>query len=82
MREFIGKDFLLSNETAKRLFDCAKDMPIFDYHCHLSEKVIEKDVPGGKREWEIRERPQNITIQKYGLSQGRISVSLMQHSLL
>ena len=45
MREFIGKDFLLSNETAKRLFDCAKDMPIFDYHCHLSEKVIEKDEP-------------------------------------
>lgn len=45
MREFIGKDFLLSNETAKRLFECAKDMPIFDYHCHLSEKVIEKDEP-------------------------------------
>ena len=48
----------------------------------MQQKVIEKDVPGGKREWEIRERPQNITIQKYGLSQGRISVSLMQHSLL
>ena len=41
-----------------------------------------KGRPRGKREWEIRERPQNITIQKYGLSQGHISVSLMQHSLL
>ena len=44
MQEFIGKDFLLTNDTAKRLYhECAKDMPIFDYHCHLSEKVIEKD---------------------------------------
>lgn len=54
--------------------------------CKLYEiynrRSLKKDVPGGKREWEIRERPQNITIQKYGLSQGRISVSLMQHSLL
>ncbi|MCQ2742468.1 MAG: glucuronate isomerase [Bacilli bacterium] len=43
---FINKDLLLSNETAKRLyFGFAKDMPIFDYHCHLSEKQILENKP-------------------------------------
>ena len=38
---FINDDFLLKNETAKKLFhEYAKDMPIIDYHCHLSPKMI------------------------------------------
>ena len=38
---YIKYDFLLENKTAVRLYnDYAKDMPIFDYHCHLSEKQI------------------------------------------
>ena len=38
---FIDKDFLLKNETAKKLFnDYAKEEPIFDFHCHLSPKEI------------------------------------------
>ncbi len=38
---YLTKGFLLKNETAKKLyFDYAKDMPIFDYHCHLSEYAI------------------------------------------
>ena len=38
---FIKNNFLLSNKTAEKLyFDYAKNMPIFDYHCHLSEKQI------------------------------------------
>ena len=37
MKKFMDKDFMLSNETAKKLYhDFAADMPIFDYHCHLS----------------------------------------------
>lgn len=33
--------FLFENETAVKLYETyAKDMPIFDYHCHLSEKQI------------------------------------------
>ena len=41
MREFMGKDFLLSNETAKHLYhDYAAKMPIIDYHCHISQKEI------------------------------------------
>jgi glucuronate isomerase len=35
-KTFMNEDFLLSNATAKILYhDYAKDMPIFDYHCHL-----------------------------------------------
>ncbi len=41
MNNFMDKDFLLDTETAKKLFfDFAKDMPICDYHCHLSPKEI------------------------------------------
>jgi glucuronate isomerase len=41
MKEFMCKDFLLETETAKKLYhEYAKDMPIFDYHCHLSPKEI------------------------------------------
>lgn len=41
---FINDDFLLKNETAKALYnDFAKDMPIIDYHCHISPKMIAED---------------------------------------
>ncbi len=41
MKPFLDENFLLNNETAVRLYnDYAKDMPIFDYHCHLSPKEI------------------------------------------
>ena len=41
---YLKDDFLLRNETAKRLyFEHAQKMPIFDYHCHLSEKEILED---------------------------------------
>ncbi|WP_208559874.1 glucuronate isomerase [Marinilactibacillus kalidii] len=38
---FIDNDFMLLNDTGKKLYhDYAKDMPIFDYHCHLSPQLI------------------------------------------
>jgi len=41
MKSFMNENFLLTNKTAERLYhDYAKDMPIFDYHCHLSPKEI------------------------------------------
>jgi len=41
MRNFMDEDFLLLNDTAVRLYhDYAKDMPIYDYHCHLNPKEI------------------------------------------
>lgn len=45
MSEFMGESYLLETETAKKLFfEYAKDMPIFDYHCHLPVKEIADDI--------------------------------------
>ena len=40
MKKFMDADFLLSTDTAKKLFREANDEPIFDWHCHLSPKEI------------------------------------------
>ena len=37
---FINDNFMLKNETAKKLYSAVKDLPIIDYHCHLSPKMI------------------------------------------
>ncbi len=51
MKSFMDKDFLLDTESARHLFfDYAKDMPVCDYHCHLSPKEIYEN-----------NRPENIT---------------------
>ena len=45
MKPFLDEDFLLSTETAKILYhDYAKNMPIVDYHCHISPKEIADDI--------------------------------------
>ena len=42
---FITDDFILQNETAKKLYHTyAKNLPIVDYHCHLDPKEIYEDV--------------------------------------
>jgi glucuronate isomerase len=41
MKQFMDKDFLLTSDTAKRLYhEAAAGQPIFDYHCHLSPQEI------------------------------------------
>lgn len=41
VKKFMDENFLLRNETAIKLYhDYAKEMPIIDYHCHLSPKEI------------------------------------------
>ncbi|MFD6210052.1 glucuronate isomerase [Peribacillus sp. NPDC060253] len=41
MKYFLGDDFLLSTPTAVQLYkNTAKEMPIFDFHCHLDPKEI------------------------------------------
>ena len=43
---YIRDNFLLSTKTAERLYNnYAKDMPIFDYHCHLPEGMILENRP-------------------------------------
>lgn len=36
----IHEDFLLTTEKAKSLYRHVKDMPVYDFHCHLSPKEI------------------------------------------
>jgi len=44
MKNFITDNFLLSNNTAVKLYhDFAEHQPIIDYHCHLSPKEIAED---------------------------------------
>jgi len=44
MKNFLDENFLLSNKTAQQLYHgYAKDMPIIDYHCHLSPQQIADD---------------------------------------
>ena len=43
MKEFLGEDFLFDNQLAISLYEKNKDLPIFDYHCHLSAEVIYYD---------------------------------------
>ena len=41
---FINDDFMLKNDTAKRLYHSfAKELPIIDYHCHISSQMIAED---------------------------------------
>ena len=40
MKKFMDKDFLLSTETAKKLYAACENTPIFDWHCHLQPKEI------------------------------------------
>lgn len=43
---YIKDNFLLTNKTAYKLYyEYAKNMPIFDYHCHLPEKQILENKP-------------------------------------
>lgn len=45
MKDFMDKDFLLSNETAKKLYhQYAGKCPVLDYHCHVDPKEIYEDL--------------------------------------
>lgn len=44
MKAFMDQDFLLSTDTAKKLFhEYAENMPILDYHCHINPREIAED---------------------------------------
>ncbi len=41
MKKFLDKDFLLTNETASKLYhEYASNLPIIDYHCHVNPEEI------------------------------------------
>jgi glucuronate isomerase len=44
MKQFLDRDFLLSTDTAKKLFhEYADQLPIIDYHCHINPQEIALD---------------------------------------
>jgi glucuronate isomerase len=44
MKSFLGDDFLLESDVAADLYHrVAKDLPIIDYHCHLSPEQMASD---------------------------------------
>ncbi len=44
MKKFLDADFLLQSDEAKTLYhDYAENMPVLDYHCHISPKEIAED---------------------------------------
>lgn len=44
MKQFMDKDFLLSTETAKKLYhEHAAVVPVLDYHCHINPAEIAND---------------------------------------
>ena len=43
MNKFFDENVFLGNKTSKKLYKEVKDLPIFDYHCHLSPKEIAED---------------------------------------
>ena len=44
MKEFFGDGLLLGSPAAERLYAAVRDLPIIDYHCHLSENEIRDDI--------------------------------------
>ncbi|MGL4733432.1 MAG: glucuronate isomerase, partial [Fusobacteriaceae bacterium] len=44
MKKFMCENFLLEGEVAKKLYHSySKEMPIFDFHCHLNPQEIWED---------------------------------------
>lgn len=39
------RNFMLKNQTAEKLYECIKDLPIIDYHCHLDARQILQNNP-------------------------------------
>ena len=43
--KFFDKNVLLTSRAAKKIYAQIKDLPIIDYHCHLSVKEIAENAP-------------------------------------
>ncbi|MDY5440373.1 MAG: glucuronate isomerase [Eubacteriales bacterium] len=61
----------LENETAKKLYEIAKDLPIFDYHCHLSPKEIyyDKDFDNITKLWLHGDHYKWRVMRAYGIEE-------------
>ena len=60
MKAFMDENFLLDTDTARTLFfEAARDLPIIDYHCHLSPREIWQNQP-------FENRQPALSLEPYG----------------
>ena len=65
MKQFMDEDFILSTDTAKKLFhEYAEKTPVLDYHCHLEPKEIAEDRKFKNIKMCIRDRNKNMTLKR------------------
>lgn len=85
MKYFMDENFLLENEIRKKLYyEFVKEMPIFDYHCHLSPKEISEDksyenltqvwLYGDHYKWRAMRNNNTAMFEKLGLDIGMDSI--------
>jgi len=43
VKNFFGEDLFLFTQSAKKIYDEVKELPIIDYHCHLDQNKIARD---------------------------------------
>ncbi len=73
---YIKNNFLLETGTAEKLYNVyAKDAPIFDYHCHLSERQILENKPFGNiyEIWLAGDHYKWRLMRNYGISEEYIT---------
>lgn len=73
----MNKDSFFTSDTAKRLYEGCRTLPIIDYHCHLSPKEIYEDKPfetiGGM--WLSGDHYKWRLMRTYGIDEEKITGS-------
>ncbi|WP_418055691.1 glucuronate isomerase [Priestia megaterium] len=80
MKEFLADDFLLYTPTAVKLYKyIAKEMPIFDFHCHLDPKeILEKKKIAMVENQSIAPLTEEVTVH---MNQLQIELSQLKYLL-
>ena len=61
LKPFMDQDFLLENDVAKKLYhEYAENMPIYDYHCHISPCMIYENYQFQNIGIDARRRPLQV----------------------
>lgn len=69
------QNWLLSSQTAVELYESVEDLPIVDYHCHLSPKEIWEDKPFKNigEIWLAHDHYKWRLMREYGIEEDRIT---------
>ena len=78
---FLGQDYLISNETGKRIFSSVKDLPILDPHNHADVAAIARN-ENFKDAWELFAATDHYVweaLRKAGVPEERITGGASPH---